>query len=399
MRERVLARLIGKAPVVLALLVLPITLRAQHPGDLTPRDKTEVFIQHLVKVARVDPARYQALVLEYEIGTAIGELAHDGDGADGNHEACPEHAGLASADFIQSALEEMHPAYADALRRKEEGKTAEAREAARSLAGKADPYLAAHSNLLLAEIDFAEAADPAEKAGLEKVIASCERILEKDRLYLIQDHRACELIALAFEKLEKPLHELVQYALLLTDYEGLPPEVEARAKARIAALDEEAGRPLGLVADWMNSVEKLLAKEVTAKDPTQEKETEIVSALDKLIELQEARERKACSNCGSGNCRGACKGRPKGSRSMTPARMSAIPQAGKGEVLLHGVSSADPSTLWGLLKERDASRALQSFQGRLPARYERLLEQYYRNLSRIESGPGATGPAEPAGER
>jgi hypothetical protein len=42
----------------------------------------------------------------------------------------------------------------------------------------------------------------------------------------------------------------------------------------------------------MNSVEKLLAKEVTARDPTQEKEIEIVSALDKLIELQEARERK-----------------------------------------------------------------------------------------------------------
>jgi hypothetical protein len=75
--------------------------------------------------------------------------------------------------------------------------------------------------------------------------------------------------------------------------------------------------------------------------------------------------------------------------------MSAIPPAGKGEVLLHGVSSADSSTMWGLLKEREASRALQSFQGRLPARYERLLEQYYKNLSRIESGP-APAPGIPS---
>lgn len=292
MLERILLRPLGATLAVLALTAIPLALRAQHPGALTPRDKTEVFIQHLVKVARLDPARYRALVLEYEIGTAIGELAHEGADADGSHGDCAEHAGIAMADFIQSALKEIHPAYADALKLKEDGKTAEAREATRPLAAKADPYLSAHANLLLAEIDFAEAAGRADRESLERVIALSERIIEKDRLYLIQDHRACELIALAFEKLKKPLHEMVQYAILLTDYEGLPPEVEARAKARIAVLDEEAGRPLGMVADWMNGVEKLLAKEVTAKDPTQEKEVEIVSALDKLIELQEARERK-----------------------------------------------------------------------------------------------------------
>jgi hypothetical protein len=297
MLERLFHRPLGATLAFLAVVALPLTLRAQDPADLTPRDKTEVFIQHLVKVARLDPARYRALVLEYEIGTAIGELAHgDGEAEGENHDSCADHAGLAMADFIRSALREIHPAYGEALALAEAGKHAGAREAARDLAGKPDPYLAAHANLLLAEIDFAEAVPaaggtyPAE--ALENVIARSERIVQKDRLYLIQDHRACELIALAFEKLGKPLHELVQYAILLTDYENLPPEVAARANARIAALDEKAGRPLGLVADWMNSVEKLLAKEVTARDPTQEKEIEIVSALDKLIELQEARERK-----------------------------------------------------------------------------------------------------------
>jgi hypothetical protein len=61
-------------------------------------------------------------------------------------------------------------------------------------------------------------------------------------------------------------------------------------------------------------------------------------------------------------------------------------------VLLHGVSNADPSSLWGLLKEREASRTIQSFQGKLPPRYERLLEQYYKSLSRLESGPSAAPP-------
>jgi len=117
-------------------------------------------------------------------------------------------------------------------------------------------------------------------------------IVAKDRLYLIRDHRACELIALCFEKLKKPLLEFVEYAILLTDYNDLPKEVSDKAKARLAALNDEVGRPLGTVANWMNEVEKLLVKEVTKNDPTQRRETEIVSALDKLIELQEARERK-----------------------------------------------------------------------------------------------------------
>ena len=51
---------------------------------------------------------------------------------------------------------------------------------------------------------------------------------------------------------------------------------------------------------------------------------------------------------------------------------------------LHGVSRADAGTIWGQLKERDASRALQGFRGKLPERYERLLEQYYKNLSKGE---------------
>jgi hypothetical protein len=36
------------------------------------------------------------------------------------------------------------------------------------------------------------------------------------------------------------------------------------------------------------------------------------------------------------------------------------------------------------LKDKDASQAMQSFRGKLPARYERLLEQYYKNLSKSE---------------
>lgn len=380
------------ALLTVALLAAP-PVRAQGAADLNAREKTEVFIQHLVKVSRIDPAEYQALVLEYEVGVALEELLHQHqEGEEHDHEAAPGEnpVGFTIDGFLERALEEIHPAYARLVAQLEARELDKARQAGRELAGSADPYVAAHASLALAEIGFLDAgADGAAapedgEEAYKKVIRACERILEKERLYLIRDYRACELIAMCFEKLDLPLLEFVQYAILLTDYKDIPPQVQGRVRGRLALLNEKAGRPLGTVANWMNEVEKLLAKEVTKKNPTQRKETEIVYALDKLIELQEARERNACPNCGSGSCKGGCRsGRPKGSRSERPAQVSALAEA-KGEFLLRGVSRGDSSTIWGLLKERDASRALQGFKGKLPPRYERLLEQYYKNLSTTE---------------
>jgi len=48
------------------------------------------------------------------------------------------------------------------------------------------------------------------------------------------------------------------------------------------------------------------------------------------------------------------------------------------------VSRGDASTIWGQLRAKEASQTLQGFKGKLPARYERLLEQYYKNLSKTE---------------
>ena len=72
-------------------------LSAQHPSEFTSRDKTEIFIQHLVKTMKLDPTRYRAMVLEYEIGSALREIS-------------PEIAAdLDTVDFIQSSLRELYP--------------------------------------------------------------------------------------------------------------------------------------------------------------------------------------------------------------------------------------------------------------------------------------------------
>lgn len=350
-----------------AVILVPFGAAAQHSSELTPRDKSQIFIQHLVKILKIDPSQYRALVLEYEIGSALVE---------GNVVGSDFMAG----DFIESALREIHPAYDKACELIAARKDSEARDALRALLSSTDPYLHAYAQLLLAELDFrAERYDAA--------VERAEETLRTHRMRVLADHRLCELIADSFQKEGQPLLAFAQYWILLVDYHELPPDVATRAKAQLAKLRDEVGLPLHTVAGWMNGVEKLLADEVTAPDPTQAEERNIVVALDKLIELQEAKERNACPGCGScdGSCRGGCRnGRPSGSRSNSPAQVSALPGKGQGPVLLHGVSRGDPRSQWGLLRDRDAARALQSFRGKLPARHERLLREYYKALSREE---------------
>ncbi len=375
--------------VTLSVLLLGTSreVAGQTPSNLSPEEKTTGFVQHLVKVARLDPARYRALVLEYEIGRAIDELraieheSHDHGTA--AREACcgGDSFGFAGVDFIDKALGEIFPRYGEIKALREKGDDRKAREVARDLAASADPYVSAYAQLRLAELDF-EGLDGSPEA-CQRVMTRCEEIVRKQRLYLIADYRASEMIARCYQMLDKPLFELVQYTILLVDFQHLPDEVSSRAKSRVTELAKTVTRPLGQVSTWMGAVERLLDEEVTGEDPTQDKETQVLAALDKLIELQEAKERNTCGSCGSGNCNGSCQGPPKGNRSNGPARVSALAQA-EGRVLLHGVSRGDPGTIWGQLKDKDGLRALQSYSGKLPSRYEKLLEQYFKDLSKSE---------------
>ena len=62
--------------------------------------------------------------------------------------------------------------------------------------------------------------------------------------------------------------------------------------------------------------------------------------------------------------------------------MSKLPEGAEGIVNLRTTAKKSKGSIWGLLKDRDASRALKSFGGKLPPRYEKLLKEYYEALSK-----------------
>jgi hypothetical protein len=261
-----------------ALAAVP-WLPAQAPHDMEPGDKIELFLQHLGKVVQVEPRLYESFLLEYELAQSIAELG-------------TAHPDPLLGDFILRGLRKLHPELDRALTELAAGDRDAASRRLEALAGDRDPFLSACCRLRLAEIALA-AGDHAAAA------AAAERVVRHDRPYLLDDHRACEVIALCFEAGKKPILEYLQWAILLTDFHDLPPALEARAKERLAALETEAGRPVEVVADWMHTVEKWIRDLDTGVDPTQRTQGQILVALDKMIELQEARERNACRNCGA----------------------------------------------------------------------------------------------------
>ena len=82
---------------VLALALTPLrSVVAEHASEFTARDKSEIFIQHVVKFLNLAPEKYQALVLEFEIATALAEVG------------ASEVQDVAGS-FIANALSQLYP--------------------------------------------------------------------------------------------------------------------------------------------------------------------------------------------------------------------------------------------------------------------------------------------------
>ncbi len=247
-------------------------LRAQADFELKRVDKIELFLQHVGKVVQVEAAVYESLLLEFELAQTLRELGS----------SLPRDS---VGNFVRRSLTKMHPEFAAALREQEEGELDAAEKRFKTLDAKGDLYLSIHCQLQLAEIEHA-------RGQHEASIRRAEEVIERGRRYLLDDHRACELVALGFEAQKRDFLEYLQYSILITDYLELPAETQARVKAKLAELGKKYSKPLTRVASWMADVERLIDSFKTSEDPTQRKQIEVTHALKKLVELQEARERK-----------------------------------------------------------------------------------------------------------
>ncbi|MCO5165459.1 MAG: hypothetical protein M9894_03705 [Planctomycetes bacterium] len=165
-------------------------------------------------------------------------------------------------------------------------------------------------------------------------------------------------------------------------YPEAPERVREGARWLERELRGEGSGPLLELAKRMETIERLIRRTHTDQ-PTQERQREVVVALDKLIELMREKENDgSCEGGGQGQKPGQKPGQARGNqRSGNPAQESTLPQGDGREGPLTEGPRGPAGDSWGDLPDRERDEALQFLRERFPSRYREIIEGYYRALS------------------
>src|SRR5690606_38100919 len=143
----------------------------------------------------------------------------------------------------------------------------------------------------------------------------------------------------------------------------------------VRELRGEGSGPLLELAKRMETIQRLIRRTRT-DERTQDRQREVVVALDKLIELMREKE-----NSGGGKGGGQGGGRQQGQggnasgnqRSSGPATESTLPQGEGREGPLAEAVNGPVSDSWGDLPDREREEAVQFLRERFPSRYREII--------------------------
>ncbi len=164
-------------------------------------------------------------------------------------------------------------------------------------------------------------------------------------------------------------------------YPDAPERVREGAHWLVRELRGEGSGPLLELAKRMETIQRLIRRTKT-DDRTQDRQREVVVALDKLIELMREKENQGGGQGGGQGGKPGQGGNANGNqRSSGPAQESTLPQGeGREGPLTEGVNGP-ASDSWGDLPDREREEAVQFLRERFPSRYREIIERYYRALA------------------
>ncbi len=157
-------------------------------------------------------------------------------------------------------------------------------------------------------------------------------------------------------------------ASVLREFLQLFPDAAERYRASAAQLVAELEtkiNPLHDIADTMGGVERRIRKTDTGEETQQRQET-VIAELEKIIEQVEQQEKQS-SGGGGGSPTS-----PRQQSNLTP-----------GATQVGNLNKAkDVTDRWGMLKDRERKAIESEAQTKLSGRSRKLVEDYYRKLSR-----------------
>lgn len=264
-----------------------------------------------------------------------------------------------AAKSPDEALGLLFPDYAAAAKQADAQDPAAALSLMKILTATQDPYLRAHVRYRLGRV-FLDGDDP------EQAIKILGEYLAQDRNKTDLDGEALFFYAQALADLPVPLQAAAAFAAFLKHWKDKAPErFVASAQQQLAELESQLESPLHEIADTMKTCERRIKKTDTGKQ-TQERQEDVLTRLQKLIEEAEEREKAGGGPGGLGN-------------PTSPATKSALPDAGATQI---GNLNRPPAVVdrWGSMKQRDREAIETDLQQSIPGHYRKMLDEYYKKL-------------------
>lgn len=283
---------------------------------------------------------------------------------------------------ITEALRELYPDFKDALTTLGDENLQDAITKLGKLRDAADPYLAADAAYFLARAYLLD-------ERFEDALPLLEDATGKYADKTSRGGESLFLRGVAYGQLiqrKEAMHCLKRF---LDQYPDAPERMRVGAFRQLEALKLYEDGTLTDVQFRMEFSRRKLSLEDSGQ-ATREQQTKIIDILAKLIKEAEEKE------C---NCKGGGKPKPgskpgKGGEGESQAKGEGQGQQGKSGGGSKGIDSdtvnrlhrGGPTSPWSHLRDRERDPVFNAIKEKYPARYQQLIEQYYKSFSDENDG-------------
>jgi len=270
---------------------------------------------------------------------------------------------------ITETLRAMYPRYAEAL-------ALLGQERIEQAAARLEELSAAENRILAAESRFFLARAHVIEEHFERALPHLEKFLEEHAEQSLYTGQAQFLLGISQMHLLKRQPAIESLEKFLQHYPGAPERMRVGAWRLAETLKRLKDDSLEEVEQLLRYSRRRLQLEYSG-DQTRQAQQRAVALLDKLIEEAEQREAQGQGQ-GQGQGQQQAQGPGQGPGRSGQGGSHANDQSPSRVVRqLRG----GPRTPWDHLRDKKReSKAFAALKARFPARYQELVEQYYRNL-------------------
>ena len=279
---------------------------------------------------------------------------------------------------ITESLRVLYPEYKDALNALGEENLGAAIVTLTKLRDSADAFLAADATYYLARAYLLD-------ERFEEALPLLGDLQTKWAERTVQGGEVLFLKGVAEVAMLKHQEAAATLGQFLTEYPDAPERMRVGAMRQLEQLKLFQEGTLSDVQLRMDYSRRKLTLEDTGLD-TRQQQDKIIDILSKLIKECEERE---CNCKGGGSGSGQKKSQGKGSEGESQAQGEGQGQQGNSGGGSKGIDSdsvkrlhrGGPQSPWSHLRDKDRDPAFSAIKENFPARYQQLIEQYYKSFN------------------